>query len=158
MAKNNPIAISAMDAALRARPTVYPELFVSRMDGRTKRPLGDIFRLSNFGVNVTTLAPGAEFALLHSHSCQDEFVCIVAGTPTLVTESAEQLLWPGMCAGFPAGWEAHQLHNRSAADVVCLEIGDRTPGDAVDYPRDDIRADMDASGKWVSTRNDGSLG
>ena len=95
-----PVAIVAAEAPARTRPTNYPEPFASRMAGRLKRPLGDVFGLSNFGVNLTRLAPGAASALRHAHSKQDEFVYIVQGVPTLVTDEGETILRPGMAAGF----------------------------------------------------------
>ncbi|QLP98909.1 MAG: cupin domain-containing protein [Rhodoblastus sp.] len=125
------------------------------MSKREKRPLGDLFGLSNFGVNLTRLAPGGESALLHRHSRQDEFVYILEGRPTLVCDDGETELSPGMCAGFPAGGRAHHLVNRSAADVVYLEIGDRSKGDGVTYPSDDIAAAL-VEGRWVFTRKDGA--
>ena len=153
--KPHPLAIAAADAPLRAKPSNYPEPFFSRMAGRTKRPLGDLFGLKNFGVNLTTLHPGGESALLHRHSKQDEFIYILEGEPTLVTDRGEIVLRPGMCAGFPAMGLAHHLVNRSSADVVYLEMGDRTAGDAGAYPNDDIQAVMDGAGKWAFTHKDG---
>ncbi len=118
------------------------------MGGRIKRQLGDVFGLSNFGVNLTRMVPGSISALRHSHSKQDEFIYILEGSPTLVTESGETLLGPGMCAGFKAGGGGgHQLVNRSNAVVVYLEIGDRTAGDSVSYPDDDIEAYL-VDGAW----------
>jgi len=148
-------AVMARDVAPRTKPSNYPEPFASRMARREKRVLGDLFGLRNFGVNLTRLAPGGESALLHRHTVQDEFVYILEGRPTLVTEHGESELQPGMCAGFPAAGEAHQLVNRTDADVVYLEIGDRLPGDGASYPRDDLKAGMGADGRWVFTRKDG---
>ncbi|MEQ9554549.1 MAG: cupin domain-containing protein [Rhodospirillales bacterium] len=156
MTDEKPPAVRALDVAPRAKPSTYPEPFFSRMAGREKRQLGDLFGLGNFGVNLTRLAPGGESALLHRHTRQDEFVYILEGAPTLVTEDGETELSPGMCAGFPAGGSAHHLVNRTAADVLYLEVGDRTPGDAASYPRDDIQARMGDDGKWLFTRKDGS--
>jgi uncharacterized cupin superfamily protein len=151
-----PLAIRARDAPPRARRSNYPEPFASRMAGRDKRPLGDLFGLRTFGVNLTRLAPGGESALLHRHTRQDEFVFILEGHPTLVTDRGETALEPGMCAGFPAQGLAHQLVNRSAADVVYLEIGDRGPGDGAEYPQDDIKAAADPAGGWRFVRKDGT--
>jgi uncharacterized cupin superfamily protein len=151
-----PTAIRAADAAPRTKPSNYPEPFFSRMAGREKRPLGDLFGLRNFGVNLTRLSPGGESALLHRHTRQDEFIYILEGRPTLVTESGETLLAPGLCAGFPAGGEAHQLVNHTGEVVVYLEVGDRTPGDEGSYPRDDLKAVMGSDGKWLFTRKDGT--
>jgi len=155
MTDEKPSAVRALDVAPRAKPSTYPEPFFSRMAGREKRQLGDLFGLGNFGVNLTRLAPGGESALLHRHTLQDEFVYILEGSPTLVTEEGETLLAPGMCAGFPAGGSAHQLVNRTAADVLYLEVGDRTPGDAASYPRDDIQANLGPDGQWQFTHKDG---
>ena len=82
---------------------------------------------------------GGASALHHAHTKQDEFVYILEGRPTLVTDTGRTALHPGMCAGFKAGSaDAHCLVNETGADVVYLEIGDRTAGDAVDYPDDDL--------------------
>ena len=151
-----PIAVRADEVAPRTKPSNYPEPFASRMKGREKRQLGDVFGLSNFGVNLTRLAPGAVSALRHSHSKQDEFVYILSGHPTLRTDEGETPLAPGMCAGFKAGsGNAHQLANRTGETVVYLEVGDRTPGDEGAYPDDDIQAAL-RDGRWVFTRKDGS--
>lgn len=150
-----PIAIKADMAPPRTKPSNYPEPFFRRMANREKRPLGDLFGLKNFGVNLTRLAPGGESALLHRHSKQDEFVFVLQGEPTLVTETAEMTLSPGMCAGFPAQGVAHQLVNRTRQDVVILEVGDRTPGDEGSYPSDDIQAVVGSDGTWIFTHKDG---
>jgi len=153
--KQPPIAIAAANAPPRTKPSNYPEPFFSRMAKRAKHPLGDLFGLKNFGVNLTRLAPGGESALLHRHSKQDEFVYILEGHPILVTDRGEVALAPGMCAGFAAGGIAHQLVNRTDRDVVYLEIGDRTPGDDGTYPADDLKAALGADGKWNFTHKDG---
>ncbi|WP_027132941.1 cupin domain-containing protein [Geminicoccus roseus] len=150
-----PLAVLAASAPPRTRPSTYPEPFFSRMAKREKRPLGDLFGLVHFGVNLTRLAPGGESALLHRHSRQDEFVFILEGEPTLVTDTDEMELAPGMCAGFPANGIAHQLVNRTERDVVYLEIGDRTPGDEGSYPRDDLKAALGPDGSWTYTHKDG---
>ena len=152
-----PVAMVAAAAAPRTRPTNYPEPYASRMAGREKRPLGDLFGLANFGVNLTRLAPGAVSALRHAHSRQDEFVYVLAGHPVLVTDAGETPLAPGMCAGFRAGTgDAHHLVNRTNEDVVFLEVGDRTPGDAGTYPDDDLHAMLGPDGKWRFTHKDGT--
>jgi uncharacterized cupin superfamily protein len=139
----------------RAKPSSYPEPFFSRMGRREKRPLGDLFGLKNFGVNLTRLAPGGESSLLHRHSRQDEFIYVLEGNPTLVTDAGEMVLSPGMCAGFPAQGLAHQLVNRTADDVVYLEIGDRTAGDEGSYPVDDLTAALGPDGSWIYHHKDG---
>ena len=148
-------ALEAASAPPRDAPSNYPEPFASRMAGRTKRPLGDAFGLRNFGVNLTVLAPGAVSALHHRHSRQDELVYVLGGGPTLFTEAGEEVLGPGMCAGFPAGGTAHHLANLTDEDVVLLEIGGRSGGDAVDYPDDDIRAETGPDGRRRFTTKGG---
>ena len=151
-----PVALAALDAPPRTKPSNYPEPFAARMSGREKRPLGDAFGLANFGVNLTRLAAGAVSALRHAHTRQDEFIYILAGHPVLVTDEGETLLAPGMCAGFKAGsGNGHQLVNRSQEDVLYLEVGDRTPGDAVTYPDDDLQAVAGSDGKWMFLHKDG---
>lgn len=150
-----PAAIKAAEVPPRSKPSSYPEPFYGRMAGREKRALGDLFGITNFGVNLTTLRPGAESSVLHRHSKQDEFVYIVEGTPTLVTDAGEFVLEPGMCAGFPAKGAAHQLVNRSDRNVTYLEVGDRTPGDQGAYPADDLMATLGPDGKWVYSHKDG---
>jgi uncharacterized cupin superfamily protein len=155
MTDKKPAAVAALDVPPRTKPSNYPEPFFSRMAKREKRQLGDVFGLQSFGVNLTRLMPGGESALLHRHTVQHEFIYILEGTPTLVTESGETVLQPGMCAGFTPAGEAHQLVNRTKTDVLYLEIGDRQPGDEASYPKDDIQAAM-VDGKWVFTHKDGS--
>jgi uncharacterized cupin superfamily protein len=157
MSDTRPTAIVAADAAPRTKPSNYPEPFFSRMARREKRPLGDLFGLVNFGVNLTRLAPGGESSLRHAHSRQDEFIYVLEGNPTLITGAGETPLEPGMCAGFKAGTgDAHHLVNRTPTDVLYIEVGDRTTGDEGRYPDDDIQAVLGAGGKWRFTRKDGT--
>ena len=153
---DRPAAILAADAPPRARSSSYPEPFATRVSGRIKRPLGDLFGLKNFGVNLTRLLPGAVSALHHIHSRQDEFIYVVEGQPTLCTGESEMQLSPGMVAGFSAGGVAHHLENRTDRDCLILEIGDRTAGDEGTYPHDDIQAAMGPDGKWLYARKGGS--
>ena len=151
-----PLAVLANDAPPRIRASSYPEPFAARMAGRRKQPLGDLFGLTNFGVNLTRLAPGAASALRHAHSRQDEFVYILHGHPTLHTDEGRTRLSPGMCAGFKAGsGNAHRLVNETQEEVAYLEVGDRTPGDEGSYPDDDLKALM-VEGKWTFVHKDGS--
>ena len=108
---------------------------------REKRALGDPLGLTSFGVNLTRLPPGTASALRHWHSLEDEFVMVLEGEATLVTEAGEKVLGPGMVAGFPKGKaDGHHLVNRGSRDVVYLEVGDRRAGDDVPYPDDDLAA------------------
>jgi uncharacterized cupin superfamily protein len=152
---NSP-AIRAADAAPRTKPSNYPEPFATRVAGRIKRPLGDLFGLTNFGVNLTRLTPGTVSALHHSHSHQDEFIYVLEGSAVLVTDQGETPLSSGMVAGFPAGGTPHHLENRSGEDCVILEIGDRTPRDEVSYPKDDLATVADVGGKRLFVHKDGT--
>lgn len=146
--------VIASEVAPRVTKSNYPAPFAARMDGRTKRPLGVLFGLNALGVNLTTLDPGAVSALHHAHSRQDEFVYVIEGQPTVVIGETEHVLEPGMCVGFPAGGPAHHLHNRSDHPATYLEFGDRAAGDQVEYPSDDLRAEMGPNG-WTFTHKDG---
>ena len=102
------------------------------------------------------LKPGGRSALRHWHTLQDEFIWVVEGEIVLVTDAGEQVLTPGTAAGFPAGkQDAHYLVNRTARDVLYLEVGDRTPGDLPNYPDDDFAAAY-VDGQRVWTRKDGT--
>ncbi len=151
-----PIAVVASEVARRVKQSNYPEPFAARMVGREKRALGDLFGLANFGVNLTRLAPGSESALRHAHTKQDEFIYILQGHPVLITDAGVTQLAPGMCAGFQAGnGDGHQLVNRTSAEVVYLEVGDRSTDDLGVYPDDDLQAQF-VDGKWEFTSKDGS--
>jgi uncharacterized cupin superfamily protein len=154
--KKYPAAVVAADVPPRSKPSAYPEPFAARMSGRMKSQLGDVFGLSNFGVNLTRLAPHAVSALRHAHTKQDEFVYILQGHPTLHTDEGRSTLSPGMCAGFKAGnGNGHRLINETSEEVVYLEVGDRSPGDEGSYPDDDLKAAL-VDGNWKFTHKDGT--
>ena len=133
----------------------YPAPFAARVASRERRALGDVFGLQGFGVNLSRLPPGTASALRHWHTHEDEFVYVLDGTPTLVTNAGETLLGPGMCAGFRAdNGDGHHLVNRSDADVVYLEIGGREAGDALTYPDDDL-AGRTVDSQWRYFHTDG---
>jgi uncharacterized cupin superfamily protein len=148
-----PILATAIEP--RGHATIYPPPYAARVAGRTKQRLGDHFGIAHFGVNLTTLLPGGQSALLHRHSQQEEFVYILAGTATLRTGTSEQDLTAGMCIGFCPDGPAHHLLNRTSEVVQYLEIGDRPAEDAAAYPEDDLAAHM-VGGAWHITRRDGS--
>lgn len=151
-----PVVIHANEVASRRIKSIYPEPYASHMSGREKHRLGDYFGLENFGVNLTRLKPNAMSALRHAHSKQDEFIYILEGHPTLQTNEGSIQLKAGMCAGFRAGnGNASNLINETSEEVVYLEIGDRSPGDEVDYPDDDLQAIL-MEGKWQFFHKDGT--
>lgn len=137
--------------------TVYPNEFKPLIAGRIKQALGNAAGLKNFGVNLVTLAPGSCSALRHWHTKQDEFIYVISGEVTLITDAGEQILQPGMMAGFPAGEpDGHHLVNRSHAVVVYLEIGDRSPDDEGNYPDDDLIAKLGSDGNYIFLHKDGT--
>jgi uncharacterized cupin superfamily protein len=139
--------------------TDYPDEFKSIVAGRFRQRLGNFAGLKNFGVNLVKLTPGSASALKHWHSHQDEFIYIVEGELTLITDVGEEVLTPGMAAGFPANEaNGHRLVNRSQRDAVYLEVGDRTLNDTVNYPDEDLIAKPGDDGKSVVfTRKDGTV-
>ncbi|GAX37773.1 cupin domain-containing protein [Nodularia sp. NIES-3585] len=138
--------------------STYPDEFKPLVCGRIKQALGNAAGLQNFGVNLVTLEPGSCSALRHWHTQQDEFIYVIKGEVTLITNTGEQILIPGMMAGFPSGEEdGHQLVNRSHEIVVYLEVGDRTPDDQVNYPDHDLIAQPSADGNHIFTHKNGAL-
>jgi uncharacterized cupin superfamily protein len=144
-----------LNAIPERKGTNYPEQFAGPMKDRIRQRLGDAAGLTQFGVNLLQLPPGAWSAQRHWHSAEDEFVYIVSGEVVLVTDEGEQVLRAGDCAGFPAGAaNGHHLVNRSDAVAVCLEVGTRNPEqDAVDYPDIDM---VVQSGRDGYFRRDGT--
>ncbi len=149
-------AVDAASLHPRARPTSYPPALAHLVGGREKRALGDAYGLTAFGVNLVRLAPGSHSAFRHRHTLQQEFLYVLEGEPTLVTDDGETALRPGMCAGFRPGGAAHQLVNRSAREVVYLEVGDRPAGDTAEYPHDDLALARAPDGTLRFTHKDGT--
>ncbi len=119
--------------------STYPEEFRAAVVGRSRQRVGQAAGLKNFGVNLTTLLPGAQSAIRHWHSAQDEFIYVVQGEVVLVTDEGEQTLMPGDMAGFACGEpNGHHLVNRSTAPAIYLEIGDKSAPDRAEYPDEDL--------------------
>ena len=142
--------IRALDRPARTT-TIYPPPYDAALAGRAKRVLGDAFGLTQFGVNLTVLAPER-----HWHESEDEFVYVLEGEVTLVDDAGEHLLTPGMCVGFKAAVpNGHKLVNNSAAPAMYLEVGTRAEGDRAHYPEADMLA-VKENGKYRLTRKDGT--
>ena len=132
--------------------TLYPPPYDEPCRARVRTRLGDVAGLTQFGVNLLRLPPGAWSSQRHWHTGEDEFIYIVSGEVVLATDAGEEVLRAGDAAGFKADdGDGHHLQNRSSADAVVLEIGTRTPGSKAYYPE----ADMVASGGGY-TRRDGT--
>jgi uncharacterized cupin superfamily protein len=133
----------------------YPTAFKAPIVGREKYPLGDAVGLTQFGVNLTRLKPGAASSQRHWHENEDEFVFVLEGEIVLIEDESETLLRPGDAAGFKAGVaNGHQLVNKSARDVLYLEIGTRAPTERSHYPDVDLAGEKDERG-YRFTRKSG---
>ena len=123
----------------------YPAPFHEIARDRIRRALGNAAGLTQFGVNLLTLPPGAASSQRHWHSAEDEFVYVVSGKVTLVTDEGEEVLRAGDCAGFPMNdGNGHQLMNKSNTVAVCLEVGARSRDDVCTYSDIDMRIDAKA--------------
>lgn len=131
------IDVSAIKASLGSG---YPAPYDEPVRQRRRLRLGDVARLTRFGVNLVRLPPGTWSSQRHWHTAEDEFVYILEGEAVLVSDAGEEVLRAGDCAGFKAGdADGHHLQNRTNADVVLIEIGSRDPEhDGVDYPDIDL--------------------
>jgi uncharacterized cupin superfamily protein len=132
----------------------YPAPFAEQAGERIKLALGSAGNLQDFGVNLTTLPPGAWSSQRHWHSHEDEFVYILSGDVVLVTDAGEEILHPHDCAAFPKNVaNGHQLVNRGTVNAVYLEIGSRHADDTCTYPDVDLHAPAGDAGY---THKDGS--
>jgi uncharacterized cupin superfamily protein len=150
------LELPALDPSTVAeiRGSGYPEPYRSRMGDRVKQKLGDAAGLTRFGVNLVRLGPGGESALRHWHTLEDEFVYVLEGELTLVTDDGEQRLAAGMCAGYRAGRrDAHHLINRGRQPASYLEIGNRIDGDNALYPDDDLMWCEDEAGVFAAHKD-----
>ncbi len=135
----------------------YPEEFQAVVVGRSRQRVGNAAGLKNFGVNLTTLLPGAQSALRHWHSAQDEFIYVVQGEVVLVTDDGEQTLRSGDMAGFASGEpNGHHLVNRSKEPATYLEVGDRSMPDRGEYPDEDLVCAPQPDGSRQFEHKDGT--
>ena len=136
--------------------SLYPAHLQELVAGRSSHRLGDAAGLTQFGVNIVYLEPGARSSIRHWHENQDEFAMVLSGVCTLVEEDAETPLHPGDCAAFPAGVaNGHTLENRTSAPASFLVVGTRTETEVGHYPDHDMKVVIDGSGSKF-TRADGT--
>ncbi len=122
--------------------TLYPPPFDEPCRARERIRLGDAAGLTQYGVNLLRLPPGAWSSQRHWHAKEDEFIYVLSGVVVLVTDAGEEVLRAGDCAGFKGGeLIGHCLQNRGTADAMVLEIGSRIPGEATVYPDIDMKAE-----------------
>jgi uncharacterized cupin superfamily protein len=134
--------------------TDYPEPFRKVVAGRARKRLGLAAGLDQFGVNLTTLKPGAASALRHWHEREDELVYILEGEVVLIEDGGETVLKPGDAAGFKANnRNGHHLVNKSTQDAVYLEIGTRSKHERAEYPDVDLVAISDEKGERYTHKN-----
>lgn len=130
--------------------SMYPTPFHEPSLSRERRALGDAAGLSQFGVNLLRLPPGAWSSQRHWHTKEDEFILVLSGEVTLVTDAGPEILRAGDAAGFRAGDpDGHCLQNRSNEDATVLEIGTRIAGDVANYSDIDMRTVPEGSPPYV---------
>ena len=142
------------ETAIVRKGSSYPAPFDAPCAERVRKRLGDAGGLADFGVNMLTLPPGVWSSQRHWHTGEDEFVYVMAGEVTLVTDKGEELLRAGDCAAFPKGApDGHCIVNKSAAPAILLEVGSRSDTDVCTYS--DIDMVIDSKVGWY-TRKDGT--
>jgi len=137
--------------------TLYPPPFDEPCRARERKKLGDAAGLTQFGVNLLTLPPGAWSSQRHWHRGSDEFIYVLKGEVTLVTDAGAELLHAGDCAGFKAGDpNGHHLQNRSNAAVQILEFGMRAADDSAIYSDIDMIVPVGAKPPALYAHRDGT--
>ena len=134
--------------------TGYPPPLDRVVVGRERKRLGNAVGLNQFGVNLTTLKPGAASALRHWHEREDELVFILRGEVTLIEDGGETVLKAGDAAGFKANTpNGHHLVNKSSSDAVFLEVGTRSKIERAEYPDVDLIMQRDEGGARFIHKN-----
>jgi len=145
--------IDIAKASVRTR-SVYPDPWGAVTQGREKSALGDLAGLTQFGVNLTRLKPGAASVLRHWHETEDEFVYVLEGEIVLIEDGGTTVLRPGDAAGFKAGVSnGHHLVNKSQRDALYLEVGTRAKRERAHYSDVDLVYDKDEHGFRFSRRS-----
>lgn len=125
--------------------SIYPEPYAAMMKGRSSLRLGEAGGLTQFGVNLVTLAPGALSSLRHWHEAEDEFVMVTEGECTLIQDGGETPMRPGDCAAFPAGdRDGHHFANRTDRPAQFLVIGSKAPRETAHYCDHDLVVEIEA--------------
>ncbi len=133
--------------------SLYPDPFRTVTEGRSRKRLGNAVGLSQFGVNLTTLKPGAWSSQRHWHQHEDEFIYIVFGEVVLCEDAGEIVLKAGDAAGFKAAsGNGHRLINRTQQDVVYIEVGTRAKSEHTIYSDIDMQVERSDGGDLVYSR------
>jgi uncharacterized cupin superfamily protein len=132
----------------------YPAEFQAEHEGRHKQALGEAVGLTQFGVNLSRIEPGASSALRHWHEQEDELIYVLEGELVLIENDGEVVLKTGDAAAFKAGsGNAHKLVNRAKRDAIYLEIGTRAALERVHYPDVDLVMERDAKSRRYTRKN-----
>ena len=144
-----------IDKAPHKTGSIYPAPYDARVAGRSSIRLGEAGGLTQFGVNIVILEPGAKSSMRHWHAHEDEFVMVTEGEVTLVQDGGPVVMRPGECAAFPAGVEdGHHFFNHTNTEARFLVVGTKAPREVATYPDDDLRVEITAEGA-AFTRHDG---
>lgn len=136
--------------------SIYPEPYAGQMAGRSSQRLGDLAGLTQFGVNIVTLEPGAVASLRHWHLREDEFALVLEGTLILIEDAGETPMRPGDCAAWAAGVaDGHRFVNRSGAVARFLVVGSKAADEVVSYSDVDMQIHLETGGPRF-THHDGS--
>jgi uncharacterized cupin superfamily protein len=150
-----PSVVSVTDLPVRTGSS-YPPVYAKVVTGRSSAALGSPFDLTQFGVNIVTLDPGAWSSQRHWHETEDEFVYALTGEMVLIDDHGRHVLRPGQCAGFKAGnGNGHHIVNESDKPASFLVVGTKAQVDQVTYSDIDMKAEKN-NGPWSFTKRDGS--
>lgn len=145
-----------IEAAPLRTGSVYPEPYASQMSGRSSRRLGELAGLTQFGVNIVTLQPGAPASLRHWHLKEDEFAIVLEGELVLVEDEGETVMRAGDCAAWKAGVpDGHRFVNRSSLPARFLVVGSKAPDEVATYSDVDMVMTL-RDGRQHLTHHDGS--
>ena len=134
--------------------TGYPPPYNKAVEGRSRKRLARAAGLSQFGVNLCTLEPGAASSQRHWHEHEDELVYVLEGEVVLCEDGGETVLKAGDVAAWKAGVaNGHCLVNRSSRDAVFIEVGSRAPSERAHYSEIDMIAMRDAGGFSYTRKN-----
>ena len=136
--------------------SIYPDPYAAMVAGRSSLRLGQAGGLTQFGVNLVTLEPGAMSSLRHWHLHEDEFVMVTEGECVMVTDAGAEVMRQGDCAAFPAGMaDGHHFINQTDAPARFLVVGTKAPREVATYSDVDLMVVME-DGTATFTRKDGS--
>ncbi|WP_347266426.1 cupin domain-containing protein [Paracoccus sp. (in: a-proteobacteria)] len=129
-----------IDKAPLKTGSIYPEPYAGQMAGRSSRRLGELAGLTQFGVNLVTLEPGAAASLRHWHLNEDEYALVTEGELLLIEDEGETAMRPGDCAAWKAGVpNGHRFVNRSSSPARFLVVGSKAAAEVVTYADEDLK-------------------